>query len=235
MPLPKRPRTPRNHNDDRRRFTQARWRKDYYQVLGDRKGSRDFSAILASGSLNKCVLGPFERNRNTFRMLRLLFWSLLLHESTAGLFQSHRERIRLEKQASEAYHALREHGVDAVGHTEEAAKLREYRLRKKKRKGLLRKKASLASVLFPGVSPEVYTDGEEVFAITDMVQSKKTHVPFDFYETMPGCERDPMTNFKRKRKRHQRKNLGARLQGLELQPAPYKLNVHRDIPCTGRS
>lgn len=168
-------------------------------------------------------------------MFRLCFLILFLLDSTAGLFQSHRERIRREKQASEEYQALvRDHDVDTVGHSEAAAQLRDYRLRKKKRKGLLRKsKASLASVLFPGVSPELYMDGDEVFAITDMVQSKKTHVPFDFYETMPGCHRDPMVNFKRMRKRHQRKNLGARLQGLELQPAPYKLYVRHDIPCTG--
>lgn len=162
-------------------------------------------------------------------ILLLLVWP----QTAVGLFQQRREQHQLEHEARETYEKLREAGVDAVGHTEEAAALREYRLRKKKRKGLLRKqKASLASVLFPGVSPEVYTDGEEVFAITDMVQSKKTHVPFQFYDTMPGCEQLPMANFKRMRKRHQRKNLGARLQGLDLQPAPYKLKVRRDVPCT---
>ena len=65
--------------------------------------------------------------------------------------------------------------LDEVGHTAEAAALRNYQLRKKKRKGILGKKEkSLAEVLFPGVAPELYTDNEPVFMMTDLVQSKKT-------------------------------------------------------------
>lgn len=173
------------------------------------------------------------KGRKSISMLLLLVLGQCLRGTEAGFLQKRREKHRLDHKARETYKQLRELGVDAVGHTKEAADLREYQLRKKKRKGLLRKqKASLASVLFPGVSPEIYYNGEEVFAIADMVQSKKTHVPFQFYDTMPGCEQLPMTNFKRMRKRHQRKNLGARLQGLDLQPAPYALKVRQDLGCT---
>jgi hypothetical protein len=97
-----------------------------------------------------------------------------------------------EKRAAEAqkYIELRRGGQDEVGHTPEAAALRNYQLRKKKRKGLLRKRqADLASVLFPGVSPEIYDKGEEVLMYTDLVNSKKTSVPFDFYK-LPGKKKN---------------------------------------------
>jgi hypothetical protein len=59
---------------------------------------------------------------------------------------------------------LREEGVSEVGHSPEAAALRHYQLRKKKRKGLISKREkSLTEVLFPGVTPELYADNEDVF------------------------------------------------------------------------
>lgn len=128
--------------------------------------------------------------------------------------------------------ALQESGVSEVGHSAEAAQLRSYQLRKKKRKGLLRKKeAHLSEVLFPGMEPEVYHPNEEVYFITDMVQSKKTHVPFEFYD-LPGCGPPPMlNNFRKSGHKHQRKNLGARLQGAELKPAPFPVKVLQDVTC----
>ena len=144
-----------------------------------------------------------------------------------------KERLERQKAEAEAYKQLREQGVDEVGHTKEAAALRNYQLRKKKRKGLLfrKKEASLADVLFPGVSPELYPYGEEVFMMTDLVQSKKTHVPFQYYD-LPVCSMPPaMSDFK-KRHKTQRKNLGARLQGVGLKPAPFTLRVGENQPCT---
>lgn len=159
----------------------------------------------------------------------------VVNAAGGGPLSNRRERIRAANAEAAAYVELRKQGADEVGHTTEAAALRDYQLRKKKRKGLLafKHKASLADVLFPGVSPEVYQEGEEVFIITELVQSKKTHVPFEFYD-LPGCPAPPqLLNFKRMRKRHQRKNLGARLQGMDLKPAPYTpLHVMRDVPCT---
>lgn len=117
------------------------------------------------------------------------------------------------------------HFIDTIAKKEAAVQqFNDRLLRKKKRKGLLvPRKASLADVLFPGVAPEVYTANEAVFIITDLVQSKKTHVPFSFYD-LPGCPGARQTaglNFQRVRHRHARRNLGARLQGLELIPAPF--------------
>ena len=144
-----------------------------------------------------------------------------------------RERKKLHQAEAEAYVKLRKAGVSEVGHTQEAKALRDYKLRKKKRKGLIRKRdASLADILFPGVSPEHYAPGETVFMITELVQSKKTHIPFEFYD-LPGCGPPPfLTSFKRSSKRHQRKNFGARLQGMELKPAPYAMRVLENQSCT---
>eukprot|EP00934_Nitzschia_sp_Nitz4_P007518 Nitzschia sp. Nitz4//scaffold10_size219509//43496//45655//NITZ4_001405-RA/size219509-processed-gene-0.118-mRNA-1//-1//CDS//3329532851//7508//frame0 len=134
-----------------------------------------------------------------------------------------------ESEAKERYVELRRQGVDEVGHTQDAANLRAYKLRKKKTKGLLRKKeADLASILFPGVSPELYVPKEEIWVYTDLVNSKKTQVPFEFYD-LPGCPAPVISEAKKKR---QRKNLGARLQGIELKPAPYSIKTKVDVSCT---
>jgi len=140
------------------------------------------------------------------------------------------ERKRQEaKKEEELYKQLRSQGHDEVGHTQEAAAMRKYQLRKKMRRGVFRKRNSdLASILFPGVSPDVYPTGEEVMMYTDLVNSKKTQVPFEFYK-LPGCAMPTMTT---NRKRRQRKNLGARLQGVELKPAPYTMRVQESYSCT---
>ena len=141
-----------------------------------------------------------------------------------------RKELRAQESlAAEKYAMLRQQGADEVSHTAEAAAMRKYQLRKKKRRGILRRREKdLASVLFPGVSPELYEDREEVLMFTDLVNSKKTQVPFEFYD-LPGCPAPRMTEARQKR---QRKNLGARLQGIELKPAPYTMRVKTDIPCT---
>jgi len=145
-----------------------------------------------------------------------------------GKRMTRKDRIALKKREAEKFAELRASGQDEVGHTAEAAAMRKYQLRKKTRKGVFRKRnTDLASILFPGVSPENYYNGEEVLMYTDLVNSKKTQVPFDFYK-LPGCAVPKMTPM---RKRRQRKNLGARLQGLELKPAPYILKVGEDYTC----
>jgi len=155
---------------------------------------------------------------------------LLLLSTTVDARLSRKDRSERNKAEAEAYVTLRQQGVDEVGHTAQAAALRHYQLRKKKRKGILRRRqASLTDVLFPGVSPELYQDGEDVFLMTELVISKKTHVPFEFYD-LPGCEMPVMTNFRRKH-RTQRKNLGARLQGLELKPSPYTMQIKQNVSC----
>mmetsp|Transcript_54197 Transcript_54197/g.61706 ORF Transcript_54197/g.61706 Transcript_54197/m.61706 type:complete len:729 (-) Transcript_54197:77-2263(-) len=179
----------------------------------------------------------FRRVCGIFLSLVMLYPSLLFVASSTdpveianseGKRMTRKERLAVKKEEAEKYAELRASGQDEVGHTAEAAAMRKYQLRKKRRKGMFRKRnTDLASILFPGVSPETYVTGEEVLMYTDLVNSKKTQVPFKFYK-LPGCEEPKMTPF---RKRRQRKNLGARLQGLELKPAPYIMKVKENYMC----
>jgi transmembrane 9 superfamily protein 2/4 len=149
-------------------------------------------------------------------------------ENIKGKRLTRKNLAELKQKEAQHYADLRALNQNEVGHSPEAAAMRKYQLRKKMRKGLLRKRESdLASVLFPGVSPEVYAPDDEVLMYTDFVNSKKTQVPFDFYD-LPGCAMPKMTKVRRSR---QRKNLGARLQGLELKPAPYIMKVNDNLSC----
>ena len=142
---------------------------------------------------------------------------------------SRKERMELAKEEAKKYMELKRQGVDEVSHTKEAAAMRDYQLRKKKRKGLLRRhEADLASILFPGVSPENYMANEPIFAITDLVHSKKTQVPFEFYD-LPGCPKPEGKTWMKSLK--QRRNLGVRLQGNELMPAPFPMRVTQNQSC----
>jgi transmembrane 9 superfamily protein 2/4 len=177
-----------------------------------------------------------------FTAVLLCLWAVAAHDhdkhdkhdkheqqdSASKKHLSRAERKQLNKQEAERYIELRRNGQDEVGHTPDAAALRNYQLRKKKHKGILRKReASLASVLFPGVSPELYSPKQELFMYTDLVNSKKTQVPFEFYD-LPGCPEPTMTTSQKR----QRKNLGGRLQGVEVKAAPYVMRVKMDTPCT---
>jgi len=92
--------------------------------------------------------------------------------------------------------------------------------------GRRRKKLGLSAVLFPGVSPEEFEEGEEIPIWVDLVESKKTHVPFEYYD-LPTCPGPTIGKAQRLRK-----NLGAKLQGHNQQPSPYDIRVLEDRPCT---
>jgi len=142
-----------------------------------------------------------------------------------------RERKQVLAAEKNKYIELRRAGQDEVSNTEDAAALRNYRLRNKKRTGLFRKKqASLAEVLFPGVAPNDYNEGEPIFVYADLVESRKTPIPYEFYD-LPGCP-EPPKGFG-STSRMQRKNLGSRLQGHDPKPAPFgSIRVKQDLGCT---
>lgn len=135
-----------------------------------------------------------------------------------------------DKVGKQKYLELRRQGIDEVGHTAEAAAMRAYQLRKKKRKGIFRKReASLAQVLFPGVAAVNYADKEAVQIFTDVVNSKKTQIPFEFYD-LPYCKASTDTELS-SRLSKQKNNLGSRLQGAEMKPAPFALRVKNSHGC----
>mmetsp|Transcript_10256 Transcript_10256/g.15745 ORF Transcript_10256/g.15745 Transcript_10256/m.15745 type:complete len:702 (+) Transcript_10256:83-2188(+) len=162
-------------------------------------------------------------------LLILLFFVGTLNVSVAAkdLSSLTSKQAKVGKQK---YLELRRQGVDEVGHTAEAAAMRAYQLRKKKRKGIFRKReASLSQVLFPGVSPVNYVDKDIVQIFTDLVNSKKTHIPFEFYD-LPYCKASTDTELTGRFSR-QKKNLGSRLQGIEMKPAPFTLRVKHSHGC----
>eukprot|EP00980_Cylindrotheca_fusiformis_P014962 scaffold4095_cov117-Cylindrotheca_fusiformis.AAC.19 len=141
-----------------------------------------------------------------------------------------REKKEIANAELETYKKMREKGFDEVGHSKEAQMMRQYRLRNKKKRGILRKReASLAHVLFPGVSPEEYAVGEEISMYTGLVESKKTQVPFEVFD-LPGFFEKKESQGKKKLR--MRRNLGSRLQGHNLRPAPFDLIVKQSVPCT---
>ncbi|KAL3914437.1 MAG: hypothetical protein SGILL_006103 [Bacillariaceae sp.] len=158
-----------------------------------------------------------------------------IKDKTMNKLEAHKRLNRKEKKEVAraeiaTYKDLRRQGVDEISNTPEAAMLRNYRLRNKKKKGLIRKKeTSMAQILFPGVSPEEYGDAEQVWIYADLVESKKTQVPYEYYD-LPGCPLH-LESEGRKKKR-MRKNLGARLQGHDMKPAPFDMYTLKDKPCT---
>jgi len=135
------------------------------------------------------------------------------------------EMKEVAKAELETYKQMRIDGLDEVSNTQEAAMLRNYRLRNKKRRGILRKReASLAAVLFPGVAPEEYFPDAPMIIYADLVESKKSPVPFEFYD-LPGC---PLPDSIRRL----RVNLGSRLQGHSVKPSPFKIYVKKNMECT---
>lgn len=98
---------------------------------------------------------------------------------------------------------------------------------KARRKRFFRRKKdnSLASVLFPGVAPEDYVESEEIPVWVELVESKKTQVPFEYYD-LPVCPGPTIMRAQRLRK-----NLGAKLQGYNIKPSPYVMKILEDNSC----
>lgn len=148
----------------------------------------------------------------------------------AGQALTRKERQQFQNAERAKYIELRKSGQDEVSNTQEAAILRNYRLRNKKRRGILKKRsASLSEILFPGVAPVNYAKNDAIDTYVDLVDSRKTPIPYEYYDVPGlGCV-DPPSLQGRKRTR---KNLGSRLQGHDPQLAPYKFNVLEKKGCT---
>ena len=67
--------------------------------------------------------------------------------------------------------------IDHVSMSKEAAELRAHHLNKKK--PILKKSEDITSLLFPGASPVNYPGGDEIPLYVELVESRKTQIPFD--------------------------------------------------------
>lgn len=184
-------------------------------------GSFAWSGVRASGQAHPLTDGQFGQSHLSQRTAEHL-------RDKKRLSRRESKEVRAAERAK--YLELRAQGADEVSNTEQAAALRQYKLRNKKRKGLIRKReASLADVLFPGVAPNEYTDNEPIFIYADLVDSRKTPIPFEFYD-LPVCGLSEESDAKKKFR--ERKNLGSRLQGHDLKPAPFNFRVKQNQGCT---
>lgn len=119
--------------------------------------------------------------------------------------------------------------VDHVSMTKEAADLRSHHLTKKK--PILRKEADVASLLFPGVKPDEYEEGDKIPMNVELVESKKTQVPFDYYK-LPVCRKPGKSEMDDLDNEIKRKNLGQRLTGYSTQTLGYTIETKKDKTCT---
>jgi len=141
------------------------------------------------------------------------------------------ERKQAEAEAKEKYKQLKQMGVDSVSNTKESQAVRAYEMRKKKKKWFLKKKEkSLSHVLFPGVHPVEYSSGDAIPMFAELVESPKTQLPYQYYsKLLPFCEKPEKSLSKAAMKL---RSLGAKLQGVKPELAPYAITANTNVPCT---
>lgn len=188
-----------------------------------------FTLVLLSCNVD--VSAAFGRRKSKTRPISSELDPSIAAKVAAGQRLSRKENKILQETEKAKYIELKRQGHDEVSNTKEALALRAYRLRKKKRKGLFRKKrASIAEVLFPGVAPEQYSPNEPIFAYVDLVESSHNPIPYDYYD-LPGCDM-PQEKSIIKKSLRERKNLGSRLQGHDQKLSPFKFRTKESKGCT---
>jgi transmembrane 9 superfamily protein 2/4 len=65
----------------------------------------------------------------------------------------------------------------------------------------------------------------------ELVDSKKTHLPYNYFD-LPVCESIEVATQQQKKKKKFRKNLGQRLQGYNRKASPYEIISKKDMSCT---
>ena len=207
--------------------------------LGRSASRRVVILFLALLCFSSFATAAVERTAEQKKQLAKTLVAAGLNDKTAnkvvaGQRLSHKERKQVQKAEKDRYLEMRRQGQDEVSDTPDAAALRNYRLRNKKRKGLLRRKqTTLAQVLFPGVSPNNYRAGELLFILTDLAESKKTPIPYEYYDLPMNCDAPKFVNADKSVLRNimERQNLGSRLQGHKVEPAPYTVRTLENQPC----
>ena len=142
---------------------------------------------------------------------------------------SRSEERQTERTETKHYIEAGKIGLDDVSNTQEPAALQNYRLRNKQQLEFMEKRPiSLASVLFPGVSPREYKVGEDISIHAGLVESIASPIFFQ-HGDLPVCS----LKSDRPLATPNRTNTGARLQGHEGMPTPFpSLRVKQNQGCT---
>jgi transmembrane 9 superfamily protein 2/4 len=153
---------------------------------------------------------------NVFTAAKLVLFALLAMAVTAGGANGDREAIQVNKSNVPGGRKKRAQG---------AVQLAKRIQTRQKRFSKVKEKDGLSALLFPGVVPEEYAAAEEIPMWIDWVNSEQAQIPYNYY-TLPVCEGPTV-----KKTFGMRKNLGAKLQGHNLQISPYTFNVKEDVGC----
>ena len=142
---------------------------------------------------------------------------------------SYRERREVTNAEYETYKDYRRRDFGTVSNTKEAIRLRNYLLRNRKKsvwKGANQTATPLSQILFPGQTPEEYISGDNIRICANLLESKMTHIPFQF-DGFPGYS--PMGLGKH----YEYQNLGATLLGRNgPKSCPMEIQVLRNQACT---
>lgn len=153
----------------------------------------------------------------------LMLWAAILAPATMAA-----EGEKAKKMTRKERIAARKEALGKMSKEELKEFIDATNLRKRKQKGFLKKKeVTLSQILFPGVAPEEYIEGQEVPIYVDLVDSRKTQLPIE-YHRLPVCK--PAKKLERKDRK--RKNLGEKLMGHNVQQlSPYELKIMEDKSC----
>lgn len=115
--------------------------------------------------------------------------------------------------------------------TQEAADLRSQHI-SKKRPLLAKKSDSLQGLLFPGMTPEEYSPGDRIPAFVELVESRKTQLPVNYFQ-IPNVCKEPSEDVIKEVEIKIKRNLGQRLissQGTKL--VDYNFHALQNSTCT---
>lgn len=122
--------------------------------------------------------------------------------------------------------------LDQISMTKEAAELRSQHLRKKK--PFMKKSISISSLLFPGTTPQLYTVGEHLPILAELVESRKTQLPVKYFQIPSMCAEPSKTELENMEIFHKlkRKNLGQQLMGSQAtKMTKYSITVGESQTC----
>lgn len=202
---------------------------------------RNIFLLVALAATPMHVLCNLERGPEVEKQLLETLHQAGLPDSLAqkivhGQRLSRADKQVVEKAEHEKYIEMRRQGYDEVSDTANAAALRSYRLRFKKRRGRFWKKmVSLNSVLYPDVkAPNDFRPGDRLYVKTGTVNSKNNPLPYSFYDLPINCPKSSSSNniLDEVLGSNVDINLGSMLQGQRVDVAPFYIRALQNQPCS---
>lgn len=194
------------------------------------------SLALTANMLPTATARSQKRSRDGRKSNRSIFAKEMMEAKKNGaskqdlkkLHQKLQSEARVAKAAGLTMETLKKAQSRGASIDDIKAKVNMHNLEKRKRpRGFLKKKeTSITDILFPGISPIEYRNGEPMVTVAELVSSARTQLPFAYYK-LPVCE-PTQTKIKGRK----RQNLGERLMGKAVaMQSPYMISVLQDQTC----